>query len=147
MHPNLALPPEPVITRWGTWLEAALYYSKNINEFEEVVNSFDTAEAVSIGHVKDVLNLPAIRPRLAAIAAQFGQIPALLLKLESRDLLLHESIECVTGLLAQLHSSPGAIGKQIAEKMDAVLARNPGWSDICSLSSIIDGEGNSFLIF
>lgn len=27
--PNLALPPEPIITRWGTWLKAVLFYSEN----------------------------------------------------------------------------------------------------------------------
>lgn len=30
------LPPEPVITRWGTWLEAALFYSKHLSEIKEV---------------------------------------------------------------------------------------------------------------
>lgn len=28
MCPNLPLPPQPVITRWGTWLEAVEFYSK-----------------------------------------------------------------------------------------------------------------------
>ena len=31
--PNIPLPPEPVLTRWGTWLDAALYYAEN---FENV---------------------------------------------------------------------------------------------------------------
>jgi hypothetical protein len=26
--PGLPLPPEPVITRWGTWLNAAIYFVK-----------------------------------------------------------------------------------------------------------------------
>jgi len=26
MAPNLALPPQPILTRWGTWLNAAFYY-------------------------------------------------------------------------------------------------------------------------
>lgn len=29
LYPNLPLPPEPVITRWGTWLRAAFYYAKH----------------------------------------------------------------------------------------------------------------------
>lgn len=28
-HLDCPLPPEPVITRWGTWIEAALFYSNN----------------------------------------------------------------------------------------------------------------------
>ncbi|KAL4084079.1 hypothetical protein QTP88_029395 [Uroleucon formosanum] len=32
MYPNLSLPPQPILTRWGTWLEAAIYYGKYFNE-------------------------------------------------------------------------------------------------------------------
>jgi len=28
--PNLALPPQPMLTRWGTWLNAAFYYCDNL---------------------------------------------------------------------------------------------------------------------
>lgn len=27
--PNIPMPPEPITTRWGTWLEAAVYYAEN----------------------------------------------------------------------------------------------------------------------
>ncbi|OAF66750.1 hypothetical protein A3Q56_05530 [Intoshia linei] len=26
---EIGIPPQPIVTRWGTWLEAALYYAKN----------------------------------------------------------------------------------------------------------------------
>lgn len=29
---NTPLPPEPVLTRWGTWLDAALYYADNFKK-------------------------------------------------------------------------------------------------------------------
>ncbi|KAL4131288.1 hypothetical protein QTP88_008624 [Uroleucon formosanum] len=32
MYPNLSLPPQSILTRWGTWLEAAIYYGKYFNE-------------------------------------------------------------------------------------------------------------------
>ncbi|XP_018494596.1 uncharacterized protein LOC100903026 [Galendromus occidentalis] len=34
LAPNIGLPPQPVLTRWGTWLAAALYYAEN---FEAVL--------------------------------------------------------------------------------------------------------------
>lgn len=34
--PNLALPPSPVITRWGTWLEACMYYAQHMAVIIEV---------------------------------------------------------------------------------------------------------------
>jgi len=29
MAPTLTLPPEPILTRWGTWIEGCLYYSEH----------------------------------------------------------------------------------------------------------------------
>jgi hypothetical protein len=34
--PNLKLPPEPVLTRWGTWLEAAVFYQENFTTIKDV---------------------------------------------------------------------------------------------------------------
>ncbi|KAF0719057.1 DUF659 domain-containing protein, partial [Aphis craccivora] len=33
MYPNLSLSPQPILSRWGTWLEAAMYYGKYFNKF------------------------------------------------------------------------------------------------------------------
>ena len=38
--PNLSLPPQPIITRWETWLDAAFYYGMNFNKVKEVVDTF-----------------------------------------------------------------------------------------------------------
>ena len=35
--PNIPLPPDPVRTRWGTWLRSVIYYAKY---FEEVKTFF-----------------------------------------------------------------------------------------------------------
>lgn len=34
--PDLPLPPQPVLTRWGTWLEAALFYADHFEEIKSV---------------------------------------------------------------------------------------------------------------
>ena len=36
---GLPSPPDPVITRWRTWLRAALYYSENLPAAHTIVNS------------------------------------------------------------------------------------------------------------
>lgn len=33
---NIPLPPSPVLTRWGTWLQAAVYYHDNLHTIKEV---------------------------------------------------------------------------------------------------------------
>ena len=36
---GLSSPPDPVITRWATWLRAALYYSENLPAVRTIVNN------------------------------------------------------------------------------------------------------------
>ena len=36
----IGYPPQPVLTRWGSWLNAALYYAKNLHEVKTIVESF-----------------------------------------------------------------------------------------------------------
>lgn len=46
--PDIPLPPEPVLTRWGTWLEAVVYYDEHYNAIQSVVSKFDADDAVAI---------------------------------------------------------------------------------------------------
>ena len=36
----IGYPSQPVPTRWGSWLNAALYYAKNLPEVKAIVESF-----------------------------------------------------------------------------------------------------------
>ena len=36
---GLPSPPDPVITRWATWLRAALYYNENLSAVRTIVNN------------------------------------------------------------------------------------------------------------
>ena len=36
----IGYPPQPVRTRWGSWLNVALYYAKNLPEVKAIVESF-----------------------------------------------------------------------------------------------------------
>ena len=40
---GLPSPLDPVITRWATWLRAALYYSKNLPGVRTIVNNWTSA--------------------------------------------------------------------------------------------------------
>ena len=36
----ISYPPQPIPTKWGSWLNAALYYAKNLPEMKAIVESF-----------------------------------------------------------------------------------------------------------
>ncbi|VVC30206.1 Hypothetical protein CINCED_3A011907 [Cinara cedri] len=43
--PNIPLPPESVITRWGTWLNASIYYCEYYKEIYEIVEMLNSEDA------------------------------------------------------------------------------------------------------
>lgn len=42
---DIPLPIQPVITRWGTWIEAANYYAINFETLKNVIELFDKEDA------------------------------------------------------------------------------------------------------
>ena len=48
LAPGIPLPPRPVLYRWDTWLNAAVYYAAHYDAFSDVVNALDPKEAPSI---------------------------------------------------------------------------------------------------
>ncbi len=44
-NPDIKLTPDPVVTRWCTWLNAAEYYANYLEQFAKVVNDMDEKEA------------------------------------------------------------------------------------------------------
>ena len=38
---GLPAPPQPILARWATWLEASFYYADSFHVMKEIVNSFE----------------------------------------------------------------------------------------------------------
>jgi hypothetical protein len=55
MAPELSLSPKPIITRWATWIEAAIYYAKNFEIIEKIINCLNPEEAASINRAQKIL--------------------------------------------------------------------------------------------
>ncbi|XP_003740254.2 uncharacterized protein LOC100905225, partial [Galendromus occidentalis] len=133
--PGVPLPPQPVLTRWGTWLEAALYYARNLNAFTSVVNSLDGTQASSIQLVQELLQKSSLGGNLSFIAAHFDSLPKSIEKLEASGIPLVESTELFGSAITRLKGMPGSIGKRISEKCDFVVSRNEG---LCQLEAVAE---------
>ena len=56
---GLPSPPDPVITRWATWLRAALYYSENLAAVRTIVNNC-TSAGLLVSRAKDAINVEGL---------------------------------------------------------------------------------------
>ena len=63
---GLPSPPDPVITRWGTWLRAALHYSENLPAVRTIVNNW-TSACFLVSRAKDAINVEDLVPDLVKI--------------------------------------------------------------------------------
>ena len=52
---GVPLPPSPVVTRRGTWIETVQYYSDNLSSLNKVIETLEETQAQSICECKELL--------------------------------------------------------------------------------------------
>ncbi|XP_017492506.1 PREDICTED: uncharacterized protein LOC108380623 [Rhagoletis zephyria] len=141
-QPDLPLPPQPVLTRWGTWLEAASYFAKNFNEIKEIVEGLDD-DAACVIFAKKLFANKGIREELAYIQANFG----FLLSEGNAFKMLQKRGEPISNPLAILNSiennlkqAKGPVAKIILDKFYKVFQSNQGLQVIKKVAAIVNGE-------
>jgi hypothetical protein len=92
--PTLPLPPQPIVTRWGTWLNAANYYCTNYSETEKIFNNFDRKDSSSIKSVQELFSV-TMSKNLAYIKPNFCGISKSITHLETVGLQLYDAINIV----------------------------------------------------
>ena len=58
--------PDPVITRWATWLRVVLYYSENLPVVRSIVNNW-TSAGLLVSRAKDAIKVEDLVPDLIEI--------------------------------------------------------------------------------
>ncbi|XP_060835176.1 uncharacterized protein LOC132918100 [Rhopalosiphum padi] len=137
---GIPLPPQPVITRWGTWLNASIYYCEHFESIKEVVNALDSEDAISIKKVQTVIKSSSLHRNLIYIKAHFGTLPESITKLETRGQTLSESLRVLEDIRVLINEAPNEIGTAINKKMENVLNKNKGLKILQNISKIINGE-------
>lgn len=134
--PDTPLPPEPVITRWGTWIEAVNFYSDNFEAVKYVVETLSPDSAVSASESLSAFNNSKVICSVSYIKTHFSCIK----KLETAGLTLQEAIGIVEEAVNKLNAVQGEVGDKVSTKLNAVLNRNPGYSTLHTIYRICNGE-------
>lgn len=124
---GLPLPPDPVITRWGTWLNTAIFYGEN---FDKTVDFFKELENKSeaIKKVKKIIQRRDFKDEIVALH-KFKFIPDFILKLETQGLKISEQTEVLDTLKKKL------TGPSLA-KLNSSLDKNPGFKSFTENDSV-----------
>jgi len=69
MFAAIGYPPQPIVTRWGSWLNVALYYARNLPEVKSIVESFE-GSGVLVTQAKNSLQTPSLATQLLKIKDQ-----------------------------------------------------------------------------
>lgn len=133
--PNIALPPKPILTRWGTWLTAVSYYPEHWNEISSFVETLDPESSSAIKTVQKLSDKKKIENK-----NNYGH------RGNSRTLLrncsydrktwnnVHAAIRCNwprDDAVSYLSAGPHAV---IATKVESVAQKNPGLSKMSKLA-------------
>lgn len=135
------LPPEPVITRWGTWLEAALFYAENFNKFKMFINALDE-DVQTIKKLKRVITSASIISDLTFIKSHLSTFPQALTQLETRNLSLNKQIEIFETIGESLKKINNEKGQIMAHKFNSVVEKNTGYALIKKYNDCINGTKN-----
>ena len=137
---ELSLPPKPIITRWGTWLEAAFYYAQNFEKVKEVIDQLDPSEAFSIKMAQILFSKPKLKQDLICILANCENLTSTITRLNSPTLKLIESVELIENLEKQLENSNIEVVKIASDKMKNILGKNEGFKTLSLISKILKNE-------
>ena len=105
--------PDPVITRWATWLRAALYYHENLPAVRTIVNNW-TSAGLLVSRAKDAINVEDLVPDLVKIN-QYRTLAANVEFLEGSACTITEAYGLLKNM--QFNDDPCAIKNYIKKRL------------------------------
>ena len=130
--PTVPLPPKPVLTRWGTWLDAACYYAQYYNDVIKVLNALTGEDSSSITTAKTLASEQLLQD-LLFIVHNFKDLSPAISRLESRNLELSESLGVIDDLYITKIQPTDGPALVVKHKLQNVLKKNNGYSYLCKI--------------
>ncbi len=140
MYPDLPLPPQPVITRWGTWLDAVQYYVDHYEEIRDVVQNIDD-NSLAISKARALLRDDSVIGEITQIGTSFSKISTAISTLQNTQRSMKDTLVIWNETVQSISATPFP---SVQEKMNYVISKNCGLhimefinsNDISSLKEI-----------
>lgn len=135
---DVPLPPSPVTTRWGTWMEAAIYYADYFERIEHIIGGLDETESGIISDVKKVVadSKSKLFEDLIYIKTNFSFLPSSITAFERRGSPIAVGMKEMTEIFEKLQVMSN---KTFINELNKVIGKNPGFKRIRDVSEIVEG--------
>lgn len=117
-------PPLPIVTRWASWLNAAMYYANHLPEVQSIVRGIEGG-GVLVGRAKDVVEDNDLANQLVEISQCYQQLATLVQKMEHSSYTVSDAVADLASLYL------GVDRCRIRQYIDKRLASN----DIITISN------------
>ncbi len=114
----VGVPPTPVVTRWGSWIDAALYYAKNLPEVKEIVNSW-TREGIIVKQAQNSINEKDVARQLTEINSYYSDIPWIIGKIGGSTSTLKDAQAALEEIMDKFGKDPLNIRSYIEKRLKA----------------------------
>lgn len=143
LYPEMPLPPEPVLTRWGTWLTAVEYYAKYFNEIKAIISQLDD-DSASILASKELLVDETLGNDLVYIKSNYCFLSHKIQALENPSTSLNQNLKIIEEIENKVSEAEGPVADMTKQKLKFVLDKNKGFNTLKKINKILCGrfEGN-----
>ena len=111
---GIGISPEPVVTRWGSWLQAAFYYGKHLPVIREIVGDFK-GELMLVRRAKEAVLDEGHATSLIQIERCYKGVAELVLELESSDCTIERAFKKTNSL--DIGSDPCPIENYLEKRL------------------------------
>ena len=107
-------PPQPVITRWTSWLNAALYYSKYLPKVNAIVENLNES-GILVKRAKEASKPHNLSAQLLQIEEQYSDLANVVQKMESSHYIIGKAFQDV--MFLDFGADVCGIGKYIQRRI------------------------------
>jgi hypothetical protein len=128
---NIKLPPKPIVTRWGTWLEASFYYVDNFEKICEFVEKLKVcSKTKAIQNAKMLIKMEDVKNQLLSLHL-YRFLPKKIEEIQSNSLSLSQQLDILKKVEEKLDGFA-------LDKLKSCLAKNPDLLNFTSKNNSMD---------
>ncbi|KAJ4443595.1 hypothetical protein ANN_05269 [Periplaneta americana] len=138
--PGIPLPPQPVLTRWGTWLDAVNYYAEYYGKIMEVIDALDSTDSSAVAAVKSLPSEQLLEDILF-IDSNFKIVSKSIILLESSKLQLSEALNIVYKVSQTvIQNNNSLISEKVKCELRNIIAKNSTYSQLRIINDVLSGH-------